>query len=141
MTPRPEAPAGPDWPALAGAAVTLLSELAAGSTTGDRAEPGHDAAFCRVCPLCRLMARLREVRPDLADQLTGAAEGVEAALRALLAPAVPPELAVPPAPTVAGRPDGPDGEDAEQDAPGDPDHPPAWPSTVRPPIERIEVTG
>lgn len=136
MTGRPSGAAGPaaggrpthepDWPGVASAVVTLLAELAA-------AEPdaGHDPAFCQVCPLCRLMTRLRAVRPDLADQLTGAAAGVESALRALLAPAVPVEVAVPPAPPVAGAPD----------VPGLPDHPPAWPSTVRPPVERIEVTG
>jgi hypothetical protein len=135
---------GPDWPGLAGAVVTLLAELAA--TTP---EPGHDPAFCRVCPLCRLMARLQEVRPDLAAQLTGAAEGVGSALQALLAPAVPQEVAVPPdmavPPERAVRPEVDVGlEPVTGDTPGtpgEPDHPPAWPSTVRPPIERIEVTG
>jgi hypothetical protein len=46
----------------------------------------HTGPECRICPICRLIAGLREMRPEVLGHLVGAAEEVLAAVREFAAP-------------------------------------------------------
>lgn len=131
--PRNGGPRPPDpWPALAGQLIGLLAEVAGSAPAAE-----HDPRFCRVCPLCRAVTQLRQVRPDLADQVTTAAAGIAVALQALVRPLVPTGPDWPALRTVPATSTGP--EPQQQPERPDPDPEPAWPWTVRPPIEKIEI--
>ena len=139
QSPRNGGPRQPDpWPVLAGQLVGLLAEVAGSAPAAE-----HDPRFCRVCPLCRAVTQLRQVRPDLADQVTAAAAGIAVALQALVRPLVPagpdwPALRTgPPTGSATGPATGP-GPEAQQPERPDPDPEPVWPWTVRPPIEKID---
>jgi hypothetical protein len=49
----------------------------------------HTGPECRICPVCRLLAGLREVRPEVVDHLAAAAEELLAAVREFVAPSPP----------------------------------------------------
>jgi hypothetical protein len=54
-------------------------------------DPAHDPATCRACPLCRGVALVRSVNPEVVEHLTAAAGSLAAALRELRAPHGPRE--------------------------------------------------
>jgi hypothetical protein len=47
----------------------------------------HDAPECRICPVCQLLAALRQVRPEAVEHLIRASTELAAALRDLAVPA------------------------------------------------------
>jgi hypothetical protein len=72
-------------------AVRLLQTLT--EVTGS-----HDSPECRVCPICQLLAALRQVRPEAVENLIDAAARFTVALR---------DLTVPAAAATAGEASGP----------------------------------
>jgi hypothetical protein len=60
----------------------------AGAAQGSGSHAGPE---CRICPLCRGIAYLREVDPQAVERLTGAVTDLVAAVRDLLGAAPAPE--------------------------------------------------
>jgi hypothetical protein len=58
-----------------------------GATGGERAATADHPATCRSCPLCRGLAALERSHPEVLAHLSGAAQHLAAALRALTEPA------------------------------------------------------
>lgn len=73
----------------------------------------HEAETCRGCPLCRGMAALRDLRPEVVDHLAAAGEELLAAAREFSTPE-------------ASGPSGPGSG--------------APPAPARPPVQPIEIT-
>ena len=113
---------------------------------------GHTGAECRRCPVCRVMATLRELRPEVLEHLSLAATEMLAAVREFAATVPAPSTAPgPPSGPPSGAPAGHAGPaarpDAEADAGSDagPDGGPAPRPTVRrastrPAVQHIEIT-
>lgn len=59
--------------------------------------PPADGVPCRFCPLCRLVARLQTLRPEVLAHLTDAAGALAAALQELAAERPAPPRGEPPA--------------------------------------------
>jgi hypothetical protein len=108
----------------------------------------HDGPECRICPVCQLLAALRQVRPEAVEHLVRASVELGAALRDLGAPEPQPPGtpdsgdSASPGSAETGVPagDGPDsGQPAEQaDAPPVATWPAPVPERLR--VQRIEVT-
>ena len=105
-------------------AVRLLQTLS--EVTGS-----HNAPECRICPICQLLAALRQVRPEAVDHLIDAAAGLAAALRDLAVPAAAEAAEAP----VQEAPDGPPASPPAATASSGPS-----PGHDPPRIQRIEVT-
>jgi hypothetical protein len=116
-------------------ALRLLDVAQASRPEGGSQEPGrHAGAECRICPLCRGIAYLREVDPQAVERLTGAVTDLAGAVRDLLGavPATTPASAPPTA--------GP-GEGGEDDpAAADPAGPGPTPVAPRVSVQQIDVT-
>jgi len=110
---------------------------------------GHTGAECRRCPVCRVMATLRELRPEVLEHLSLAATEMLAAVREFAATVPAPSAAAPGSPpgSPSGVPAtyaGPDAEpDAEPDAGPDAElvpRPTARRTSNRPVVQHIEIT-
>jgi hypothetical protein len=49
-------------------------------------EASHDGPECRICPICRALAGIRELRPEAVDHLAAAVEELLAAVREFARP-------------------------------------------------------
>jgi hypothetical protein len=68
----------------------LLDMAQAARPAGARHDPdGDPGPDCRICPVCRGIAYLREVDPRAVERLTGAVAEVAAAVRDLLGATAP----------------------------------------------------
>lgn len=82
---------------------------AATDSPDESSTPSHDPLTCRACPLCRGIAAVRSVRPEVIEHLATAADALAAALRELGALRAPggrqPESADRAGPTYPDRPE------------------------------------
>jgi len=62
-----------------------VQEWARRSSAATSAHVATGSPECQLCPVCQLIALLREVRPEVAAHLADAAVSVAAALRAAIA--------------------------------------------------------
>jgi hypothetical protein len=116
-------------------ALRLLDVAQASRPEGGSQQPGrHAGAECRICPLCRGIAYLREVDPQAVERLTGAVTDLAGAVRDLLGAVAAPTAS--PAAATAGR-----GEGGEDDrAAEDPAGPGVTPVAPRVSVQQIDVT-
>jgi hypothetical protein len=100
------------------------------------------AAECTVCPLCRLVAALRDADPDTTAQVVETAVGAVSSAVALVEPAVravvEAAVAGAHAASEATRSHGSDADDPSSDATADPASA-AKPRTDSPTVQHIEV--
>ncbi len=98
---------------------------------GASGAPEHAGPECRVCPLCRGLALLREVRPETVAALVAAATDLATALRDALVPEGTPGRS-----GWGGSSDGPPGPSVPSDRP--PDRP-RGPTARAVPVHHIEI--
>lgn len=84
MTPGPREPVG----TLAEEALRFVEALSASLPDDERADQ-HTGPECRVCPVCRGLAALRQVRPEAVEHLAAAMTELARALREVVAPGAP----------------------------------------------------
>ena len=81
--------AAPDGLGSAADEAARLADVLGGwftsATTGVRDD--HDEVACTACPLCRGIAAVRSVNPEVVEHLSAAAGSLAAALRELRSPA------------------------------------------------------
>ncbi len=70
-----------------------------GSDPGQERPGGHQGPECRVCPICQLIAVVRQLRPEAVDHLAVAVVELAAAVREALGTVAPPPDPPPPGPT------------------------------------------
>jgi hypothetical protein len=140
--PTGEAPDGPDDGQAPGGYGSFTPYRPNGSA--------ETSAECRVCPICRLIAMIRQLRPEVLTHLTAAGEELLAAAREFAAsgtgapaggrpgPAGPTSGSTTSGSTTSGSttPEPAGAQDADEPVPG-PSHPAAGPAGR---IERIEIT-
>ncbi len=78
----------------AGAAADRDGTEAAGPTGGPGAE--HSGPECRVCPVCRVVAAVRALRPEAVEHLAVAAAELASAWREVVAATPPMPASAPP---------------------------------------------
>jgi hypothetical protein len=61
-----------------------LIEAAADWLRSRAGEDGHDAATCRLCPLCRVLGVARTAQPETFEHVLAAVESLTAAARTLV---------------------------------------------------------
>lgn len=80
MSPAPEVGSAADEAArLADALGDWFRSAATGSSQSPTSD--HDPLTCRVCPICRGIAAVRAVQPEVIEHLATAADALAAALR------------------------------------------------------------
>lgn len=80
------APGGGGGGAAGAGARRIADELGRLLEAAQSAAGEHTGPECRVCPVCRVLAVFRQVRPDAAERLVAAVGEVAAALRDVLSP-------------------------------------------------------
>lgn len=96
----------------------------------------HDGPECRICPICQLLAALRQVRPEAVENLIDAAARFTLALRDLTVPA--PSSSEPSAAAASAPTSAPTRAASPWPSGGEPDA--GAQGRDRPRLQRIEVT-
>lgn len=90
MSPEPVGTLAEEALRFAEALRVSLGPPAADGATDGSADQAHTGPECRVCPLCRGLAALRQVRPEAIEHLAAAMSELAQALREVLAPGAGP---------------------------------------------------
>jgi hypothetical protein len=137
MTGPPDGSASQDARRIMAEAARLIDALSWDS-------PAHTGPECRICPICRLLATLRELHPEIVEHLAAAAEELLAAVREFAGASRPSprrdDAAFGGAGDDGAGTDGPDGAEADGEGPSVV-WAPARPATApRPVVQHIEIT-